>query len=119
MAVFMIGILITIFMRPPLAVLGQDKLHQQVISMRDYGISQAEARGDYKCCIKPPCTMCYMEGNKWNYGQAGKCFCDDFVARGEEPCPQCKNGLVKDTGSACLIQSEICDETEEIDTTSI
>ncbi len=73
--------------------MGPDSMHNFMTKTRDYGIQMAKLRGDYRCCIEPPCTMCYSEGNKWNYGQAGTCGCDDFIAKGEEPCPQCAQAL--------------------------
>jgi hypothetical protein len=69
------------------------EMHKVLKENREYAISQAKDKGEYKCCIYPDCTMCYDSANKWNYDQAGKCFCDEFIARGEEPCPQCKKGL--------------------------
>lgn len=73
--------------------LSSEKKYETIISLRDIGINNAIARGDYRCCIDPPCTMCYMEANKWNNFTAGTCACDDLIARGEEACPQCKRGL--------------------------
>jgi len=69
--------------------------YDRIIKGRDYAIGQAVKAGDYRCCIDPPCTMCYMEANKWNYFKAGTCACDDFAARGEETCPQCQRGAAK------------------------
>lgn len=81
--------------------LSPGEMYKRVIKERDYAISQAIARGDYKCCINPPCTMCYMEANQWNNFTAGTCACDDLIAQGKEPCPQCKKGLCKGEGSTC------------------
>jgi hypothetical protein len=67
--------------------------HQRIISQRDYAIDQAIARGEYRCCLNPPCTMCYMEANQWNNFTVGTCACDDLIAQGKEPCPQCQKGL--------------------------
>jgi hypothetical protein len=75
------------------AKLSPEQMHQKISSDREYAISLAKERGEYKCCIHPECTMCYDSPNKWNYQQEGKCYCDEFIARGEEPCPQCKKGL--------------------------
>ena len=72
---------------------GAEGLHEHMTKTREYGIKMAHERGEYNCCIEPDCTMCYSEGNKWNYGKAGTCACDDFIARGEEPCPQCARAL--------------------------
>lgn len=66
---------------------------QRIISQRDQAIQEAVRQGVYRCCIDPPCTMCYMEANQWNNYQAGTCACDDLITQGEEPCPQCKKGL--------------------------
>tara|TARA_Y100000310_G_scaffold17993_1_gene17748 strand:- start:43 stop:441 length:399 start_codon:yes stop_codon:yes gene_type:complete len=89
--------------------LNTDEMYQQIIENRDFAIAQAKANGDYRCCISPDCTMCYMEANQWNNHQAGTCACDDFIAKGEDPCPQCKKGLVVDTGTSCQITSRECD----------
>ena len=80
-------------------LMGAGGMHDFMVKLRSYGIKMAKEEGQYRCCIEPDCTMCYSEGNKWNYGQAGTCACDDFIARGEEPCPQCANTLACDSGS--------------------
>ena len=107
--IVVIGLTVSFVVNPPLNWISDGELHEKVIAMRDYGIAQAEKNGDYLCCIDPVCTMCYMEGNKWNYGEAGKCFCDEFIARGEEACPQCERGLVEDTGTSCEVLSQKCE----------
>ena len=95
---------------PVFEKLSPSKMHERIIQERDYAISQAVARGDYKCCINPPCTMCYFEANQWNNFTAGTCACDELIAQGKEPCPQCKKGVIKDTGSSCEFTSEKCDK---------
>ena len=90
--------------------LSPEVMYQRVIKERDFAINQAIARGDYKCCINPPCTMCYLEANQWNNFIAGTCACDDLIAKGEKPCPQCERGLIKDTGYSCEISSQNCEE---------
>ncbi len=87
--------------RPNFEGLSAEGMYRKLLEERDYAISQAIAAGDYRCCINPPCTMCYMEANQWNNGQPGTCACDDLIAQGKESCPQCKRGLIKDTGSSC------------------
>lgn len=83
---------------------------EQITKNRDFAIQKAMAAGDYRCCIDPPCTMCFMEANKWNNFEAGTCACDDLIAQGKEACPQCQGGLKKDTGVSCEISSEACGE---------
>jgi len=73
--------------------LSPQKMHQRLISERDFAIQKAVEAGVYQCCIKPPCTMCYWEGNRWNNYTAGTCDCDNLIAKGQEPCPQCVAGL--------------------------
>jgi len=73
--------------------LSPQEMYQRIISERDYAIAQAIERGDYRCCINPSCTMCYLEANEWNNFIPGTCACDDLIAQGKEPCPQCQKGF--------------------------
>ena len=82
---------------------GGSGFHEFMTEAREYGIHKAEQEGNYRCCIKPACTMCYSEGNKWNYGQAGTCACDDLIAQGKEPCPQCARALSCDSSTEATI----------------
>jgi len=85
--------------------LSRREKHQKIISERDLAIQEAMDEGEYKCCINPPCTMCYMEANQWNNYKAGTCACDDLIAQGKEPCPQCKNGLCETSeDNTCKIE---------------
>ena len=79
------------------------EMYQRIIQERDFAINQAIIRGDYKCCISPPCTMCYMEANQWNNYTSGTCACDDLIALGEKPCPQCVRGSCEGEGSTCSL----------------
>ncbi len=82
--------------------LNAEEMHQRIIQERDFAINQAVDSGDYECCINPPCTMCYMEANQWNNYTPGTCACDDLIAQGKEPCPQCKKGSCGGSeGSTC------------------
>ncbi|MBI4059225.1 hypothetical protein HY404_03220 [Candidatus Microgenomates bacterium] len=64
----------------------------ELTGLQNLAIAQAVKDGNYHCCINPPCTMCFWQGNKWNYNTPGTCDCDAFIARGEEACPQCARG---------------------------
>ncbi len=94
------------------------EMHDKIIQERDYAISLAADRGDYRCCITPPCTMCYQEANRWNNYTAGTCACDDLVAQGKEACPQCEKGSPagqSENNSVCGIAaspSSACDTGE-------
>lgn len=83
--------------------------YQAVIDTIYTGIEIAKENGGYKCCIEPACTMCYVSPNKWNYGKAGTCACDEFIARGEDPCPQCIKGLSyihDENNTSCSLDSQ-------------
>jgi hypothetical protein len=87
--------------------LNAQQLYQKIIEERDFAIQKAEKAGDYRCCIEPPCTMCYMKANQWNNFTAGTCACDDLIAQGKEPCPQCKGGLCEtSTDGSCKINGK-------------
>lgn len=55
-------------------------------------IEDAKEIGRYKCCIEPPCTMCYLGNWIW---KDGSCYCDEMILKGEldKVCPQCKRGI--------------------------
>jgi|SRR3989338_1568389 len=55
-------------------------------------INEQAKEGNYRCCIEPPCTMCFMGNWLWD---DGICRCDDMIASGEfdKVCPQCKDKL--------------------------
>ena len=68
------------------------KNRERVLSQLYLAIEDAEKMGKYKCCIKPPCTMCYLGDWVW---EDGNCDCDGKIAMGEwdKVCPQCKKGI--------------------------
>ena len=55
-------------------------------------IQDAESQGEYKCCIEPPCTMCYLGDWVWD---DGTCDCDGMIKNGDwdKVCPQCVKGI--------------------------
>lgn len=73
--------------------LNLQEMQTRIVKERDFAIQKAIEAGVYKCCITPPCTMCFMEANHWNNQIAGTCDCDTLIAQGKEPCPQCVAGL--------------------------
>lgn len=95
------GYMIFSFQNPRFNELGLEEMLERLKKERDYAIKKAAIAGLYRCCINPPCTMCYMEANQWNNEKAGTCACDDLIAQGKEPCPQCKRGLCGVSGGSC------------------
>ena len=67
-------------------------------------LEEAKASGHYKCCIEPPCTMCYMGNWIWD---DGTCDCDGMIAAGEwdKVCPECVYG----------IEEGACESTQDTD----
>lgn len=65
---------------------------EQILEDIDEGIQMEIENGNYRCCIDPPCDMCYLGHWIWD---DGSCKCDDMIANGEfdSVCPQCKKGI--------------------------
>ncbi len=65
---------------------------ENILSQLYSAIEDAKEIGKYKCCIEPPCTMCYLGDWIW---EDGTCGCDELIAKGEwdKVCPQCKKGI--------------------------
>ena len=67
-------------------------------------INQAQAKGEYRCCMNPPCELCALKANPGNNYKAGTCACDDLISQGKAPCPECQ----KDNDvSACKLDQNI------------
>ena len=69
-----------------------EKKRSNIINDMEMLIEQQTKEGNYRCCIEPACTMCFMGNWLWD---DGICRCDDMIANGEDDkvCPQCKKGL--------------------------
>ena len=103
-----VSFLITKRQNPAFETLNAQEMHKRIIKERDFAIQKAVEAGDYRCCIEPPCTMCYMEANQWNNFTAATCVCDDLIAQGKEPCPQCKRGLCEtSTEGTCKVDGNL------------
>ncbi len=90
--------------------LSSEEMREKIIKERDVAIAKAVEAGDYRCCIEPACTMCFMEANQWNNYTPGTCACDDLIAEGKEACPQCGRELANlhsEENTYCDINAEI------------
>jgi hypothetical protein len=76
---------------------------EDVIEDLHKAIERAEEKGEYRCCIEPACTMCYL--GSWKF-DVGTCYCDDAIAEGrdQDVCPQCKKALEEAGCSAIQTQ---------------
>ncbi len=77
---------------------------EQVLGQLYLAIEKAKEDGNYKCCIEPPCTMCYMDNWIW---EGGICECDEMIAKRDwdKVCPQCVRGIEE---GKCESQTGAC-----------
>lgn len=80
---------------------------EKTIAMLNKAIDKAEENGDYKCCIEPACTMCYL--GHWKF-DVGTCFCDDMIKKGryEDVCPECNKGAEEGICNSANEDSGVC-----------
>lgn len=73
-------------------MLTYEQRRMRVIDSMDSAIRDKAYSGEYRCCIEPPCDMCFLGHWLWD---DGACRCDDMIARGEydKVCPQCAKAL--------------------------
>lgn len=83
-----------------------EQKRKEVLSEIDLSIEQAKREGKYKCCIEPPCKMCFL-GN-WIWGD-GTCDCDSMILNGkmDKVCPECIKGIKE--GKCISTTGEICE----------
>ncbi len=64
----------------------------RILNELSLSIEEAIVQGKYKCCIDPPCTMCYLGNWIW---KDGTCDCDSMIVNGDwdSVCPQCIKGI--------------------------
>jgi len=89
--------------------LSKKEMLEHITEERTLAIRKAKDEGEYRCCIEPPCTMCFMEANKWNNFTPGTCACDDLIAEGKEPCPQCKRRLCSTSTAEIKKEEDSCE----------
>ncbi len=65
---------------------------ESIMTGMEKAINEEIAAGNYRCCIDPPCTMCFLGEWLWD---DGICRCDDLIAEGDfdNVCPQCKSQI--------------------------
>ena len=104
---FILIVAITIIIAVYAAVAFQKESFEErrarVLSDLSLAIDDAKAQGRYRCCIEPPCTMCYLGNWIW---EDGSCYCDDMIMKGEldKVCPQCKSGgCESSSGETCEV----------------
>ena len=79
---------------------------EKILSQLYSAIEKAKKEGKYKCCIQPPCTMCYL-GN-WIF-EDGVCDCEEMIEKKDfgKVCPQClegiKEGKCKSKSGTCFV----------------
>jgi len=105
MFIFAVSAIALIFLKLDTNLNNPDKVIENLYK----SIEKAEEKGEYRCCIEPPCTMCYL--GKWKF-EKGTCYCDDAILEGrdEDVCPECKKGLEEGlckSGKICELNEKI------------
>lgn len=82
-----------------------EQKRERILNELSLAIDEAIEESRYKCCIDPPCTMCYMGNWLWD---DGSCYCDDLIMKGEfeKVCPQCIRGI--EEGRCISTKTEEC-----------
>lgn len=64
----------------------------EILSKIDIAIEKAKEDNRYKCCIEPPCKMCFLGYWIW---KDGSCYCDDMIKENKLNfvCPECLRGI--------------------------
>lgn len=69
-----------------------EEKRNEILSNIDLALKEATESGKYKCCIDPPCKMCFLGNWIW---KDGTCECDTMISQGkwDKVCPECKRGI--------------------------
>lgn len=69
-----------------------DEKKEDIVSEINNMLEEATLTGDYRCCIEPPCKMCFLGNWIW---ENGRCDCDTEMAQNnwDNVCPECKKGV--------------------------
>lgn len=64
----------------------------EILSEMDLTLTEATESGKYRCCIDPPCKMCFLGNWVWD---DGTCDCDGMIVeeKWDKVCPECKAGI--------------------------
>lgn len=78
-----------------------------VIFLMEETISQEIEEENYRCCIEPPCKMCFLGNWIW---EDGKCDCDTMIAQDkmDKVCPECIRGIKDGRCTSTKISNGVC-----------
>ena len=84
-----------------------EEKRNEILSEIDVALKEATESGNYKCCIEPPCKMCFLGNWIW---EDGKCECDIMIAqeKWDKVCPECKAGIEEGRCVSTKTMSGIC-----------
>jgi hypothetical protein len=85
-----------------------------VISFMEETIKQEAEVGNYRCCIDPPCKMCFLGNWIW---EDGKCDCDTMIIQDkmDKVCPECLRGIKEGKCTSTKISRGTCPILKEDD----
>ncbi len=80
---------------------------KNVISLMEETIYQETGAGNYKCCIDPPCRMCFLGNWIW---EDGICECDTMIDQDkmDKVCPECIRGIKEGRCTSTKLSKGTC-----------
>ncbi len=69
-----------------------EQTRTKILNELQLAIEDAVFQEKYKCCINPPCTMCYLGNWIW---KNGSCYCENMIKENKLNfvCPECLRGI--------------------------
>ena len=69
-----------------------EQQREEILSEIGIAIEKAKEDNRYKCCVEPPCKMCFLGQWVW---KDGSCYCDDMIKKNKLNfvCLDCLSGI--------------------------
>lgn len=73
---------------------------EEFISLKENIMSDQMAEGNYRCCLKKPCTYCIEKTP--GHGEGAACDCLSDIMNGVHPCGECIGEIMEGHGNKFL-----------------
>ena len=80
--------------------MNMDKMREEFISMKQNIQGDLLPNGQYRCCLKKPCTYCIEKTPK--HGEGAICDCLNDIVNGMNPCGECIGEILEGHGNPYL-----------------
>ncbi len=77
-----------------------DDMRDMHISMKSDMQGDLLGQGDYRCCLKKPCTYCLEKTP--GHGEGASCDCLSDIVNGKHPCGECIGEILEGHGNPYL-----------------